>query len=226
MRILKTVGLTAALAIGLGTGAAQAATTTYTNGSLTVIEGNPQPKETFIFLPGGTNTTSENGNVGSQTGTSLINFLTTTPVDFAQGFATITTCNSCKPAPLIGSVTLTSPTGLKWNDVLFGALGPSGSGASQLTMTAYLGTTVLGTVAIADIGSGLDALLTEISVAGLMDKLVLTSSTGLVQFKQFEISGSGISNVPLPPAAILFGTALVGMGILGRRRRKDGIAQA
>jgi hypothetical protein len=36
-----------------------------------------------------------------------------------------------------------------------------------------------------------------------------------------------LSSVPLPPAALLFGTALVGMGILGRRRRrKDGLAQA
>src|SRR5262245_5644559 len=31
--------------------------------------------------------------------------------------------------------------------------------------------------------------------------------------------------VPLPPAAFLFGTALVGLGLLGRRRRKDGLAQ-
>lgn len=36
--------------------------------------------------------------------------------------------------------------------------------------------------------------------------------TGVVDF--------GLSQVPLPPAALLFGTALVGMGILGRRRRK------
>ena len=34
-----------------------------------------------------------------------------------------------------------------------------------------------------------------------------------------------VSQVPLPPALILFGTALVGMTILGRRRRRmDGIA--
>jgi hypothetical protein len=31
--------------------------------------------------------------------------------------------------------------------------------------------------------------------------------------------------VPIPPAALLFGTALVGMGVLGRRRKK-GLATA
>ena len=33
-----------------------------------------------------------------------------------------------------------------------------------------------------------------------------------------------LSQVPLPPAALLFGSALVGLGILGRRRRKDELA--
>jgi hypothetical protein len=47
------------------------------------------------------------------------------------------------------------------------------------------------------------------------------TNASLSNFRSFDIGA-----VPLPPAALLFGTALVGMGILGRRRRKDGIAQA
>ena len=43
--------------------------------------------------------------------------------------------------------------------------------------------------------------------------------TGLIDF------GLATSPVPLPPAALLFGTALAGLGILGRRRRKV-VAQA
>jgi hypothetical protein len=41
------------------------------------------------------------------------------------------------------------------------------------------------------------------------------AATGVV------FDGPPISSVPLPPAALLFGTALVGLGILGRRRRSN-----
>ena len=48
-----------------------------------------------------------------------------------------------------------------------------------------------------------------------------TGNTGPV-----DVSGTP-SQVPLPPAALLFGTALVGMAVLGRRRRnRDGNATA
>jgi hypothetical protein len=35
------------------------------------------------------------------------------------------------------------------------------------------------------------------------------------------VDASVLSPVPLPPAALLFGTALVGLGVLGRRRRSN-----
>jgi hypothetical protein len=38
------------------------------------------------------------------------------------------------------------------------------------------------------------------------------------------VVGATLSQVPLPPALLLFGTALAGMGILGRRRRKAAAA--
>ena len=106
--------------------------------------------------------------------------------------------------------------------MVFGAAGPSGSAATQLSIEALLNGVSLGKVNIADIGSGNESFLTFIISAGLMNELKITSaatSTGIDQFKQFEIS---LTAVPLPPAALLFGTALVGMGILGRRRRSVG----
>ena len=45
-----------------------------------------------------------------------------------------------------------------------------------------------------------------------------TGNTGPV-----DVSGTP-SQVPLPPAALLFGTALAGLSLLGRRRRKNGSA--
>ena len=36
----------------------------------------------------------------------------------------------------------------------------------------------------------------------------------------------GTVATPIPPAALLFGSALLGLGILGRRRRKNGLAAA
>ena len=50
---------------------------------------------------------------------------------------------------------------------------------------------------------------------------IISGTTGLTGGIDASIT---TSQVPLPPAALLFGTALVGMGILGRRRRKDALA--
>ena len=50
---------------------------------------------------------------------------------------------------------------------------------------------------------------------------ILSGTTG--KTGGIDVSGAGRA-VPLPPAALLFGTALVGLGALGRRRRKDALA--
>ena len=46
---------------------------------------------------------------------------------------------------------------------------------------------------------------------------LISATTG----KTGGVDASVVSSVPLPPAALLFGTALVGLGILGRRRRSN-----
>jgi hypothetical protein len=40
-------------------------------------------------------------------------------------------------------------------------------------------------------------------------------------FAALQIGVPQVSQVPLPAAAVLFGSALVGLGVLGRRRKKQ-----
>ena len=47
------------------------------------------------------------------------------------------------------------------------------------------------------------------------------AQTGIIDFGP---AATQFSTVPLPPAALLFGTALAGLGILGRRRSKKAAA--
>jgi hypothetical protein len=53
-----------------------------------------------------------------------------------------------------------------------------------------------------------------------LDVLSSNGNTGLIDF------GPGVSQIPLPPAVVLFGTALVGLGVLGRRRKNKGLASS
>lgn len=214
MRNLAFGVLSAAVLTLTAVPAAQAVTTT-TNGALSVSEGQPTPAETHIFFDAATNTTSGIGHVGSQTGTPLFSFTSTTDsLNFANGFAQIDPVTG-----LINALTITSPTGFLFNDLVFQAQGPAGNAATDLSFKAFRGgTQVGGTVNIADIGSGANAFLTAIALGGLVDTFTLTSTAGIFQFKQFEVSG--LSAVPLPSAAMLFGSAIVGLGLLSRRRRK------
>ena len=66
--------------------------------------------------------------------------------------------------------------------------------------------------------NGLNEFLTMAINGSAFTSLVLTSATGFSQIKQFEISG--VSQVPLPGALVLFGSGLVGLGVLSRRRKK------
>jgi hypothetical protein len=204
-------GGVAALVLGVGVQSTTAAT--LTNGTLTVIEDNA-PAETHIFFNAQVGTLNGTGHVGSQGGTSLLNFATDVAATFANGYATIDPTT----ASVIKSLTITSTTGLQWNDLVFRAQGPAGNVPTDLTVSAYLANALLGSVTFNSIGNGAKEFLAFITLNGLMDKLVLTSNLGISQFKQFEIS---LSAVPLPPAALLFGSALIGLGTLVSRRRRQ-----
>jgi hypothetical protein len=54
----------------------------------------------------------------------------------------------------------------------------------------------------------------------------LLSDVGITSFRQDRITSETVTPIPLPPALILFGTALAGMGFLGRRRARLGTQMA
>jgi hypothetical protein len=76
------------------------------------------------------------------------------------------------------------------------------------------------------LGPGQNKLEILTSLGELIDKVVITvTAGGLDTFKQDRIAGQ-LSQVPLPPALVLFGSGLLGMIALGRRRLKRDQAMA
>jgi hypothetical protein len=114
-----------------------------------------------------------------------------------------------------GLVFGTTPYGVNW-------LGGNGTGNGDgtfleftATFAGLTATSFVNALNFATAGSGTSTSLWAADVFS-----GITGLTGVIDF------GAGtVSQVPLPPAILLFGTALVGMGLL-RRRRKNGSAQA
>lgn len=200
------VSLLTVLALA-ASGGAQAAT-------ISLTELNAPLTETSLYFTGAAGVTSGTANVGSQTGSPTIAFTNlNTASDFANGFATIT-----PDTGLITNLDIVAPQGYVFNDIEFRAQGPAGNAPTSLTVTAFNGTTNLGSSTISNIGNGAQLLLAALLPGSFMTSLNITSN-GLAELKQFQVSG--LSSVPLPSASLLFGTGIVGLGLLARRRRKS-----
>ncbi len=130
----------------------------------------------------------------------------------------------------INSGTLAAAT----DPVAVNALATSGSGKFSFTDGYGLQLNVQGSGSTLNIHS-LDFTITGagLTLASLVSNQLAGGDPGVFFLDVINNNRAGgptgeinftLSQVPLPPAALLFGSALVGLGILGRRRRKDELA--
>ena len=206
--------------------------TTVTSGDISVVLGTPQPTEPQIFLDAATTVTSATGHVGSQggdPGTPLISFVTDINSDFANGYSTI---SGSAQQSVIKSLTVSVPTGWFFTDLEFATLK-----GNQVTVTGMDGGTTVGTYSNDSLGTGLINWLTLAINGKEFTSLIITSSDGFDQLKQFNISGleqvcpEGVicnhqSAVPLPAAVWLMGSILGGGAGAGAWRRRKQRAKA
>jgi hypothetical protein len=209
------------------------ATTIVTTGDISVTLGNPQPAEPHIFFDAATNTQTGVGHVGSQTGdagTSVVNFTNTgVNVDFANGYSTI---SPSAQGGLFNSLTVSVPTGWFFTDLEFSTLK-----GNQVTVTGFDGATQVGSYSNDSIGTGLEAWLVLAINSKDFTSLVITSSDGFTQMKEFAISGlqqvctvncttggGGAGETPIPAALPLLGSVLGGGFVFSRLRRKRRVA--
>ena len=178
-----------------------------------------------------TNNTIAISDVGTGTNTVFTFTISLTggyfPVStgFDTSFAFSSTLSDLALSTITGYTTFKSATSVHMDGVgnfqptVYGQTwGGQGGGAHDthqtLTFTATTGTAITLATFLADLEASSTGALFALDVINTG-----TGNTGLIDF------GSGTPTVPLPGAVWLFGTALVGMGVLGRRRRKTGSAQ-
>jgi hypothetical protein len=92
-------------------------------------------------------------------------------------------------------------------------------GAGTVTIIVNQGLSNETTQAFVVDGNGEDKFTIFATNGQTIDTVLITSSTGFESFRQDRIA-TELSQIPLPPALVLFGSALVGMAMLGRRRKK------
>ncbi len=99
------------------------------------------------------------------------------------------------------------------------------NGTGNLLSTASItgtGFTGLDLIPPATQGLAHDYVTFSSSVAFL--SVVLTSSTAAFEYAGLTFGSNAPALTPIPPALVLFGSALVGLAALGRRRRRSSVA--
>jgi hypothetical protein len=96
----------------------------------------------------------------------------------------------------------------------------SGSSAKEITITGYLGATQVGSAIVVDLTDTTTFHLANINLNGI-DKIVLTATPNAGVPGWFMMDNFTYTPVPLPPSVMLLGSGLMGLGLLGWRRKRS-----
>jgi hypothetical protein len=160
------------------------------------------------------------GHVGSQTGTPLVYFSSTTDIlDAKNGFATIKAEDG-----YLNNVTITAP-GYWFEDLIFSVnLTPNSNSDLEVVATDKSGgtDTFSNWTTLSDWANGENRILVLSDTGNLMKSVTIESQIGfeslggLDQLKQTEISG--MTPVPEPATILLAGAGLLSLAGYGRRK--------
>jgi hypothetical protein len=219
---LRQSSFVAAAAIMVCAGTASAAGPVYTGTYVDMyLKPNTFPSglnEQKVFLDAALASTII-GHVGSQTGTPLVSFSSTTDVlDAANGYATIKAQDG-----FLNSITITAP-GYWFEDLIFSVnLTPNSNSDLSVMATDKLGGTDAFTnwSTLGNWVNGENRILVLSKSTNLMQSVTINSEIGfqslggLDQLKQTEISG--LTPVPEPET---YAMLLVGLGLVGFAARR------
>lgn len=182
--------------------------------------------EQMVFLDSTTATSSVTGHVGSQTGTPLVSFTSTTDTfNAANGFSTITATDG-----YINNITITAP-GYWFDDLIFSVnLGTNANTDLSVTAKDKSGNTdtFANWVAQNNWVNGQNDILVLSTGSNLMQSVTINSQNGILalgacteatcgidQLKQIQISG--LAPVPEPET---YAMLLAGLGLVGFAARR------
>jgi hypothetical protein len=155
------------------------------------------------------------GHVGTQTNSRVINFSSTTDVlDAANGYANIKAQDG-----YLNSLTITAPSYLFDNLIFSVNLVSNSNKDLSVTVKDKFGSTesFTGWPTLGSWVNGENRILVHSKNDDLMQSVTISSTTGFV-LKQTQISG--LTDVPIPAAAWLFGSSLLGLAGMKRRKAK------